>query len=136
MAKPKRYSSRKLTPKSAQQDSRRSRALDENAQTGATRKTARQKPSAKAKAQPPVEWKFPLSKRNLFVAGLGLAIILIGFALMSTGITEEPAVPDGKWNNPLAVAVAPFMLVIGYCVVIPYAIMKLMPDKNKEDVVS
>lgn len=71
-----------------------------------------------------VEWNFPLNRNNLMIGIVGIAVILIGFLLMATGITEEPAVPDGKWNNPMAVVVAPILLFIGYCVIIPYAIFK------------
>lgn len=73
-------------------------------------------------------WQFPFKRQNFIIAGIGLAVILIGYALMSTGITQEPAVPDGKWNNPMAVVVAPFLLVIGYCVIIPYSILKFYKD--------
>lgn len=58
------------------------------------------------------------------IAGIGVAVILVGFLLMSTGVTEEPAVPDGKWNNFFAVQLAPVLLIIGYCGIIPYAIIK------------
>lgn len=73
----------------------------------------------------PVKWEFSLTNQNLMYFGLGIAIILIGYALMATGITEEPAIPDGKWNNTLAVVIAPLMLIIGYCVVIPFSIIKM-----------
>ena len=71
-----------------------------------------------------VDWQFPMKRQNFIIAGIGLAVIIIGFLLMSTGITEEPAVIDGKWNNPWAIAVAPVLLIIGYVIIIPYAIMK------------
>lgn len=76
------------------------------------------------KQAPKVEWVFPFTKQNYIIAAIGLAVILLGYALMATGITEEPAIPNGKWNNPMAVTVAPILLVIGYCVIIPYAILK------------
>jgi hypothetical protein len=49
---------------------------------------------------------------------------------MMTGVTDQPAVLDGKWNNPLAVTVAPIVLVIGYCVIIPFGILKKFKDKE------
>lgn len=76
------------------------------------------------------QWNFPLTKKNLIILAIGLGVILIGYALMATGISEGPAVPDGKWNNPFAVSVAPLLLVIGYCVIIPIAIFKFF---KKED---
>jgi len=77
-----------------------------------------------------VKWEFPLGKQNLIIIGIGLIVILIGYALMATGITEEAAVADGKWNNALAVVVAPFLLVIGYCVIIPFGIIKTFTNKE------
>jgi len=77
-------------------------------------------------------WEFPLTKQNFIIGAIGIGVILIGFALMATGITNEPAVEHGKWNNPFAVSVAPALLVIGYCIIIPYAILKFF-GKKKED---
>lgn len=79
-----------------------------------------------------VRWEFPLSKMNFIYLAIGLGVIIIGYALMSTGINNEPGAVEGTWNNPLAVQVAPVLLVIGYCVVIPVALMKLF--KKQEDV--
>lgn len=83
----------------------------------------------KAKA-PSVKWEFPLDRQNLIYFGVGIGVILLGYALMATGITEEPATLSGKWNNPFAVIVAPVLLVIGYCVIIPYSIFKLFRKKE------
>lgn len=69
-------------------------------------------------------WFFPLAKQNFVIMGIGLATIIIGYLLMATGITEEPALVDGTWNNTFAVDVAPILLVVGYCVIIPFGLMK------------
>lgn len=79
-----------------------------------------------------VKWEFPLEKKDLIVIGIGLAVILLGYLLMATGITEEPALPNGKWNNPFAVVVAPFLLVIGYCVIIPLGLIKFFTKKQNK----
>lgn len=71
-----------------------------------------------------VKWEFPLEKNNLMIIGVGLVVILLGYLLMATGVTDEPAVADGKWNNPLAVTVAPILLIIGYTVIIPFGLIK------------
>ncbi len=71
-----------------------------------------------------VKWEFPLEKNNLIIIGIGLAVILLGYMLMATGISDEAATVDGKWNNPMAVTIAPILLVIGYTVIIPYGIIK------------
>ncbi len=82
-----------------------------------------------------VEWKFPLNKKNFLWIGIAIATILVGYALMATGITEEPASIDGTWNNPMAIVVAPLLLVIGYCVLIPYALLKRF-DKPAENAIT
>lgn len=79
-----------------------------------------------------VSWEFPLTKSNFIYLAVGLGIILLGFILMATGITEEPAVPDGKWNNPMAVTIAPILLIIGYCIVVPLALLKFFGKKSDE----
>jgi hypothetical protein len=76
-------------------------------------------------------WEFPLERKNLMWLGIGLLVIIVGYLLMSTGITEEAAVPDGKWNNPFAITVAPLVLLLGYCVIIPFAIMKNFGKKEE-----
>ncbi len=79
---------------------------------------------------PAVEWRLPLEKQNFMILLIGLGIILLGYALMATGITETAAAVDGTWNNPLAVYVAPTLLIIGYCVVIPYGIIRFFGKKE------
>lgn len=68
------------------------------------------------KSKQRVVWENPLSKQQLILMGAGLAVIVIGFLLLSAGLSS-------RWDNPLSVSVAPVVLVIGYCVVIPWAIM-------------
>jgi hypothetical protein len=98
-----------------------------------TAKTKRNIQGNKKQRKTKVGWKFPLHKQNYLLLGLGLAVILIGYALMATGITEEAAVPDGKWNNPFAVTIAPILLIIGYCVIIPFAILKYFGSDNESE---
>ncbi|MCX6148544.1 MAG: DUF3098 domain-containing protein [Candidatus Kapabacteria bacterium] len=78
------------------------------------------------------DWKFPLEKQNMMLFGLGLVVILIGYALMMTGLGSDYAGVDAKWNNPLAVNVAPIVLVLGYCVIIPYSIYRHFDKSNSE----
>lgn len=86
--------------------------------------------SKKAKSN---NWQFPLGKKNLIYIGIGLAVIIVGYLLMATGITEQPAIVNGKWDNPFAISIAPFIIVIGYCIIIPYAIMKVFKkDKSSK----
>lgn len=85
----------------------------------------------KKKSIPQVEWKLPLEKQNLIILLIGLGTILLGYALMATGITEEAATIDGTWNNPMAIYVAPTLLIIGYCVIIPFGIIKFFGNKKE-----
>ena len=80
-----------------------------------------------------VVWNFPLDKKNFYILAIGIGTIILGYILMATGITDAPAVTDGKWNNPLAVTIAPVILIIGYCVIIPYAILKFFNKKSQDN---
>jgi uncharacterized membrane protein len=50
---------------------------------------------------------------NYKILAVGIAIIVLGYFALSA----KP------WDNPLAITVAPILLVLGYCVVIPVGIM-------------
>jgi hypothetical protein len=65
--------------------------------------------------QPKTTWTNPWSRQHYIYLAAGVAVIVVGFLLLSTGISQ--------WDNPLAVDVAPVVLVLGYCVAIPLAIM-------------
>ncbi len=82
--------------------------------------------------QKSVVWKFPLQKQNFLIIGLGIVVNIVGYLFMATGITEDPAIVDGKWNNVFAVSIAPLLLVIGYCVIIPFGIFKSFPSKEQQ----
>ncbi|MFH1051446.1 MAG: DUF3098 domain-containing protein [bacterium] len=92
------------------------------------------KHTSKISKKKAVSWVFPLERKNFIWAGSGLVVIIIGYILMATGITDDPALVEGTWNNPLAISVAPVLLVIGYCILIPFAILKLFrkEDSNQE----
>lgn len=63
-----------------------------------------------------VAWTHPWTKNQYLMIGGGIAVIIVGFLLLATGM-------GSNWDNPLAVSVAPVVLVIGYCVIIPLAIL-------------
>jgi hypothetical protein len=85
--------------------------------------------ATKKSAIPQVVWQLPFEKHNYKILLIGLGTILLGYAFMATGITESPATIDGTWNNPMAIYIAPTLLIIGYCVIIPYGIIKFFGKK-------
>ncbi len=55
----------------------------------------------------------PLQKQNFVILAIGLLILVAGYLAMSEGSVE----------GFLPLVVAPILLVIGYCVVIPFGIL-------------
>jgi len=55
----------------------------------------------------------PFSSTNYLLFGIGLLVIIIGYILLSIG----------PWNSFYSLTAAPILLVIGYCIVIPIAIL-------------
>ena len=81
--------------------------------------------AASRRAQPvtsPVRWGFPLTTTNYLILGVGIAMLVIAYVLMSTAIGADPLDNEGTWNNQMAVSVAPVLLAIAYCAVIPIGI--------------
>ena len=55
----------------------------------------------------------PFTRRNYLLFLVGLVVIVVGYYTLS----RPPA------DNPLSLTVAPILLVLGYCVIIPIAIL-------------
>ncbi len=83
-----------------------------------------------------VQWNFPLTKSNFLYFGAALGVIIIGYLLMATGITSDPQKHLETWANSMAIVVAPTLLVIAYCVMIPLAIMKREKTSTDKPVVN
>ena len=62
-------------------------------------------------------WSF--GRINYLLFGIGLIVILLGYLIMATGETESFQ----------SVKLAPVILVIGYCVIIPVAILVKPKEK-------
>lgn len=80
------------------------------------------KPKSKTKRTGPKgkkEITLPLEKTNFLIIVLGIVIIIIGYILMS----------ENSVNGFLPTVISPILLVLGYCVIIPYGILK----KPKKD---
>ncbi len=63
-------------------------------------------------------WSF--GKINYQLFGIGLITIIFGYLLMAWGETESPQ----------SIKIAPIILIIGYCIIIPAAIL-IKPKKKK-----
>ena len=62
-----------------------------------------------------------LNKKNIFLIGVGILLLIIGFICLATG----PA------DNPVSLSVAPIILTIAYVVVIPLGILYNGKEKDK-----
>lgn len=60
------------------------------------------------------EISLPLENTNFVIIGIGIAVLIIGYILMSANSV------DGFTNT----VIAPILLVLGYCIIIPYGILK------------
>ena len=55
----------------------------------------------------------PFTKKNYQILGIGLLTIVIGYVALS----QQP------WDSTMPLVVAPILLVLGYCVIIPLGIL-------------
>ncbi len=55
----------------------------------------------------------PFTKTNYRIIAVGVVLIVLGYVALS----REP------WDGTMALVVAPILLVLGYCVVIPFGIL-------------
>ena len=67
-----------------------------------------------SKAKQKREFSFPLEKENFMIVGLGIALLIVGYILMS----------QNSVDGFMPTVVSPILLIAGYCVVIPYGILK------------
>ena len=63
---------------------------------------------AKKRNQADSEMSWPFGKTNYIYLGISVVVMIIGFYLLSIG----------------SMTLAPILLIIGYCVLVPIAIMK------------
>jgi hypothetical protein len=67
---------------------------------------------------------FAMTSKNYMIIGAGIALIILGYFFMSANSV------DGF----LPTTVAPVLLIIGYCIVVPFGI--LYKDKSEKDEVA
>ncbi len=61
---------------------------------------------------------FAMTSKNYLIIGLGIALIIVGYILMS----------ENSVSGFLPTSVAPVLLIVGYCVIVPIGI--LYKDKS------
>ena len=64
--------------------------------------------------------RIDLDWKNLVLFLIGLVVLIIGFILVS--------IPP--WDNPISLSVAPLVLLLGYLVIFPLAILYKKRDKR------
>ena len=81
-----------------------------------TKKTLYKGMAAKKKAA------FPFKRKNYILFGVGLLVLLLGYIAMA----QKP------WDSFWSLTLAPILLVIGYLVIIPFAILYRKKDKAEK----
>ena len=70
-----------------------------------------------------VDTGFPLQRENFIILGIGLLVIVLGYVALSGNTVEGFS----------QLTVAPILLVLGYCVIIPVGIMYRKKKKTVEN---
>ena len=77
-------------------------------------------PPRRARQRPKPQQKLPYAERNIWLFGLGLVTIALGYVFLSL-----PPV-DGF----MSLTLAPLLLVLGYCVFIPIALLSRQKEEE------
>jgi len=85
-----------------------------------TKKIKKKKSSTPSKIASP--FKIYWTKNNYYLLILGIAVLILGFYLMSIG----------NWDSTVSLFISPFVLMIGYLLVIPSSL--LFRKNNKEQI--
>lgn len=91
----------------------------------------KQSKGANPKKDPVKKENFPFGKQNYRLMFIGLALITLGFILMSGGANNNPEVFNEEIFNHRRITVAPLLILAGYVVEI-FAIMKKPKSNNQE----
>ncbi len=75
------------------------------------------------------EGEFLFEKRNYMIMVVGIIVIMIGFALMAGGGSDDPAIFNEDIYNFRRIRLAPTLVLIGLAIEV-YAIMA-NPNKTK-----
>lgn len=64
----------------------------------------------------------PLTRKNYQILGIALVVITLGYV----------ALMQPPWDGFMALTVAPFLLVVGYCVLVPLGILYRKKGETSE----
>jgi hypothetical protein len=87
---------------------------------------AKTKTQIKGKQNFANHFKMALTTKNYMIIGIGILSIIIGYIFMS----------ENSVNGFLPTVIAPILLVLGYCVIVPFGILykdKLAVEENDND---
>ena len=76
---------------------------------------------------------FIFGKKNYLIMGIGLAVIAIGFILMSGGGSDNPAVFDASIFNFRRIHLAPALMLIDFAIEIYAILVKPNKENKKKD---
>ncbi|PJB00116.1 MAG: hypothetical protein CO128_01415 [Ignavibacteriales bacterium CG_4_9_14_3_um_filter_30_11] len=68
-------------------------------------------------------FKIYWTKNNYYLLILGIAVLILGFYLMSMG----------NWDSTVSLFISPFVLMIGYLLVIPSSILYRKNNKEQKN---
>lgn len=75
------------------------------------------------------KFAFAFGRKNYILLAIGIAILIVGYALMSGGGSADPTKFEPEIFSPRRITLAPIVVVAGY-IFIGYAI--LYKDKSKD----
>jgi hypothetical protein len=87
---------------------------------------------AKKKKELPRSFDFPFSGENYRLLAIGIAIIIIGFILMTGGGSDDPERFNPDIFSFRRITLAPLLSLFGFIFII-YAIMKKPAEKEPDD---
>ena len=64
------------------------------------------------------EKEFLFGKRAYRIMGIGIALIVLGFVLMTGGGSDDPNVFNPEMYSPLRIRVAPTLVLAGFAVLV------------------
>lgn len=97
-------------------------------QRGKQTSQGKQAPQRVSQSQEEKEARMPLGRRNYALMLIGVSVIVIGFALMSGGGSDDPTVFNRDMFSFRRITLAPILVIAGFAIEI-FAIMRRPKSK-------